>query len=154
LDCVYISVLVLVTATDLEHRLIPHRFILPAILVALLASFFVDWMTWKAALLGGVVGLVFFGLAYGIAALLYPGKLALGMGDVTLSTFVGLAVGFPGALVAVMLGVLMGGLFSAILLLSRRVTLRTAIPYGPFLVLGGLVAMFWGQSITRWWLGT
>jgi leader peptidase (prepilin peptidase)/N-methyltransferase len=153
LDCVYISVLVLVMATDLEHRLIPHRFILPAILLALVASFFVDWMTWKAALLGGVVGLVFFSVAYGVAAALYPGKLALGMGDVTLATFIGLAVGFPGALVAVMLGVLMGGLFSALLLLTRRVTLRTAIPYGPFLVLGGLVAMFWGQSITRWWLG-
>ena len=40
LSCVYIAVLVLVTATDLEHRLIPNRFILPAILVALVAGFF------------------------------------------------------------------------------------------------------------------
>ena len=153
LDCAYLAILVLVTATDLEHRIIPHRFILPAILLALAAGFFVDWMSWKAALLGGVIGLLFFSVAYGVSAVLYPGKIALGMGDVTLSTFIGLAVGFPSALVAVLLGVLMGGLFSALLLLARRVTLRTAIPYGPFLVLGGLVAMFWGQSITRWWLG-
>jgi len=153
LDCVYLGVLVLVTATDLEHRLIPHRFILPAILLALVAGFFVDWMTWKAALLGGVVGLVFFSAAYAFAAVLYPGKIALGMGDVTLATFIGLAVGFPSALVAVMLGVLMGGLFSTLLLVTRRATLHTAIPYGPFLVLGGLIAMFWGQAITRWWMG-
>lgn len=153
LNCVYIAVLILVMATDLEHRIIPHRFILPAILLALVAGFFANWMTWKAALVGGAVGLVFFSVAYGVSAVLYPGKIALGMGDVTLSTFIGLAVGFPNALVAVMLGVLMGGLFSTVLLLARRVTLRTAIPYGPFLVLGGLVAMFWGQAITHWWLG-
>ena len=153
LSCVYMAVLVLVTATDLEHRIIPHRIILPAILLALVAGFFVDWMTWKAALLGGAVGLVFFSMAYGFAAVLYPGKIALGMGDVTLATFIGLTVGFPSAMVAVMLGVLMGGLFSMLLLLTRRVTLRTAIPYGPFLVLGGLIALFWGQAITRWWLG-
>lgn len=153
LNCVYIAILILVMATDLEHRIIPHRFILPAILLALVAGFFANWMTWKAALVGGAVGLVFFSVAYGVSAVLYPGKIALGMGDVTLSTFIGLAVGFPNALVAVMLGVLMGGLFSTVLLLARRVTLRTAIPYGPFLVLGGLVAMFWGQAITHWWLG-
>jgi leader peptidase (prepilin peptidase)/N-methyltransferase len=152
LNCVYLGVLVLVTATDLEHHIIPHRFILPAILLALVAGFFVDWMTWKAALLGGAAGLVFFSAAYVFAAALYPGKIALGMGDVTLATFIGLAVGFPSALVAVMLGVLMGGLFSTLLLATRRATLRTAIPYGPFLVLGGLIAMFWGQVITRWWM--
>jgi leader peptidase (prepilin peptidase)/N-methyltransferase len=153
LNCAYIAILILVTATDLEHRIIPHRLILPAILLALAAGFFVNWMTWKAVLVGGAVGLVFFSAAYGVSAMLYPGKIALGLGDVTLSTFIGLAVGFPSALVAVMLGVLMGGLFSALLLVTRRVTLQTAIPYGPFLVLGGLVAMFWGQAITHWWLG-
>jgi len=153
LSCVYIAVLVLVATTDLEHRIIPHRFILPAILLAVVAGFCVNWITWQAALLGGVVGLIFFSVAYGFASVLYPGKIALGMGDVTLSTFIGLAVGFPSALVAVMLGVLMGGLFSLLLLLARRVTLRTAIPYGPFLVIGGLIALFWGQAITHWWLG-
>ena len=82
-------------------------------------------MTWKAALLGGAVGLIFFAMAYGLAAVLYPGKIGLGMGDVTLATFIGLAVGFPSALVAVVLGVLLGGLFSALLLVTRRVTLQT-----------------------------
>ena len=58
LSCVYIALLLLLAVTDLEHRLIPHAIILPAILIALTAGFFVDWMTWKAALLGGVIGLV------------------------------------------------------------------------------------------------
>lgn len=151
LNGVYIAVLVVLIATDLEHRLIPHRIILPAILLALAAGFIADWMTWKAALLGGVVGLVFFSLAYGVAAILYPGKIGLGMGDVTLATFIGLAVGFQSAFVFVVLGVLLGGVISALLLLTRRVTLRTAIPYGPFLILGGLVAMFWGPAIVKWW---
>jgi prepilin signal peptidase PulO-like enzyme (type II secretory pathway) len=101
---------------------------------------------------GGATGLIFFGVAYGMATLVYPGRVGLGMGDVTLATFIGLAVGFPSALVAVILGVLMGGLVSALLLLTRRVKLDTALPYGPYLVMGGLVALFWGQAIIRWYL--
>ena len=151
-SCFYIAVLVLVTATDLEHRLIPNRFILPAILFALAVGFIATWMTWKASLLGGAVGLVFFAVAYGLAAVVYPGKIGLGMGDVTLATFIGLAVGFPSAIVAVVLGVLMGGLMSGLLLVTRRVTLQSALPYGPYLVIGGLVALFWGQGILKWYL--
>jgi leader peptidase (prepilin peptidase) / N-methyltransferase len=152
ISCLYIAVLVLVTATDLEHRLIPNRFILPAILFALAVGFIATWMTWKASLLGGAVGLVFFAVAYVLAAVVYPGKIGLGMGDVTLATFIGLAVGFPSAIVAVVLGVLMGGLVSGLLLVTRRVTLQSALPYGPYLVIGGLVALFWGQAILKWYL--
>lgn len=153
LNCVYIAVLVLLAATDLEHRLIPNPIVLPAILLAGIAALFVNWMTWKSALLGGAVGLIFFAMAYGLAAVLYPGKVGLGMGDVTLATFIGLVVGFPGAFVFVGLGVLLGGVISALLLVTRRVTLHTPIPYGPFLILGGLIAMFWGPAIVEWWLG-
>ncbi len=148
---IYVAVLVLITATDLEQRIIPNAAILPAILLAAVAGFFATWMTWKAALLGGLTGLLLFAIAYGLAAALYPGKIALGMGDVTLATFIGLAVGFPQAIVALFLGVLLGGLVSALLLVSRRATLRTAIPYGPFLVLGGLVALYWGEAIIKWY---
>ena len=152
LSGIYITVLLLLAVTDLEHRLIPNSIILPSILLALTAGFFADWMTWKAALLGGAVGLVFFGVAYALANVFYPGMIGLGMGDVTLATFIGLAIGFPSALVAIVLGILVGGLVSALLLLARRATLQTAIPYGPFLILGGLVAMFWGPAIVRWYL--
>jgi leader peptidase (prepilin peptidase)/N-methyltransferase len=151
LNCVYIAVLMVLAATDLEHRLIPNAIILPAILLTLLVAFVANWMTWKAALLGGAVGLVFFGVAYGLAVLLYPGKIGLGMGDVTLATFIGLAIGFPSAAVAVVLGVLLGGAISVALLLTRRVTFQTAIPYGPFLIAGGLIGMFWGQAIVKWY---
>lgn len=154
LDCVYISVLLLLAVTDLEHRLIPNLIILPAILLALVAGFWADWMTWQAALLGGTIGLLFFGVAYALANVLYPGKVGLGMGDVTLATFIGLAVGFPSVMTAIVLGIFLGGLVSALLLLTRRATLQTAIPYGPFLILGGLIAMFWGPAIVRWYLRT
>ena len=152
LNCAYSAVLVLLAATDLEHRLIPNHIVVPAILFAGIAAFFVNWMTCKSAFLGGAVGLIFFAIAYGLAAVLYPGKIGLGMGDVTLATFIGLSVGFQSAFVFVVLGVLLGGVISAVLLVTRRVTLQTAIPYGPFLILGGLIAMLWGQAIVKWWL--
>jgi leader peptidase (prepilin peptidase)/N-methyltransferase len=159
LNCVYIAALVVLTATDLEHRLIPNRIILPAIFLALIAGVSIDlllrsmaWMTWRAVAFGGATGLIFFAAAYALAGALYPGKVGLGMGDVTLSTFIGLAVGFPSAIVAVVLGVLLGGLSSMLLLLTRRATMHTAIPYGPFLILGGLAALFWGPQIIQWYL--
>jgi len=68
------------------------------------------------------------------------GMLANGLAD-ALPAFIGLTVGFPQGLRALSWGVLLAGAFSLGLLLSRRGTLKTAFPYGPFLALGGAAAL-------------
>ena len=139
------SVLILLTITDLEHRRIPNKVIVPAIAVAALTSPLLFYTGWYLALIGGAIGFGFFWLAAVIGGKAL-GRGAMGGGDVKLAAFIGLITG-PGVIIALVLTILAGGIISALLLLVRVVNLRSGIPYGPFLVLGGFVTMVWGQQI-------
>ncbi|MDQ7028517.1 MAG: A24 family peptidase [Ardenticatenia bacterium] len=134
----YSSVLLLILIVDLETRLIPHVLIYPATFIALIGSTVDPRLTPQSALLGGVVGFVIF---YAVAWLTRGG---IGWGDVNLAAFVGCITGFPDVLTGLTVGILLGGLISLGLLVSRRVPRNTFIPYGPFLCLGGWYAMMWG----------
>jgi len=138
----YVAVLVLITVIDLEHRLVLNRVIGPAVLLALIAGPFTPDLTWQGMLVGGAIG---FGLFY-LAALLYPG--GMGAGDVKLAAFIGLITGFPEVFVALLVTVFAGGLISLLLIVTRIRSRRDYIPYGPFLVIGGAYALFWGHSLT------
>lgn len=149
---VYALVLLLITVTDLEHKLIPDKAILPAIGVAALASPLRFGAGWPYALLGGAIGFLFFFVAFWLGGRML-GRGALGFGDVKLAAFVGLASGFPQILVALVVTLIAGGAISLLLLLTRRATFRTAIPYGPFIVIGGFYAMVWGTEVIKWYAG-
>lgn len=138
---VYSVILVLVTVTDLEHRLIFNVVILPSIGLAIAAAFLVPGLYWRSALVGGVGAFV---VVY-VAALVARG--GLGEGDVTLSAFLGFAMGFPLIVLSLTFGVFLGGFISLLLLLSRRVGLKSFIPYGPFLTVTGWIMLVWGDAI-------
>lgn len=163
----YSAILILVTVTDLEHHLVLNVVMVPAILLAMGGAFFNEDMTYRRALLGGGVGFLslygMFLLAQPVSALL--GRLSghevsevpFGFGDVTLGTFVGLITGLPGVFFALLITLLAAGLTAALFLfvramIQRRYTLFTAIPYGPFLVLGGFVMMVYGTEILQWYI--
>jgi leader peptidase (prepilin peptidase) / N-methyltransferase len=150
----FTSVLVLVTVTDLEHRLIPNRAILPAIAVAALVSPLWFGPGWWLALLGGAIGYGFFWLVVQLGDRIL-GRGAMGGGDVKLAAFVGLITGFPGIITALVLTIIAGGVVSLVLLLTRIVNLRSGIPYGPFICLGGFITMLYGQQVmTRFFFGS
>ncbi len=142
----FTSVLLLVTVTDFEHRLIPDRAIMPAIVVAALASPLWFGPGWYLALAGGAIGYGFFWLTVQLGERLL-GHGAMGWGDVKLAAFVGLITGVPGIITALVVTIIAGGVISLILLVTRIVNLRSGIPYGPFICLGGFVAMVYGQQI-------
>lgn len=147
----YTAVFALAAVTDLERRLILNVVTLPGMALALVGSFFTGHVTWWSALLGGLVGYIFFLIAALLGNLLVgPG--ALGGGDVKLAAFVGMVTGFPFVIEALILAILSGGLISVTLLLLRLRSMRDPIPYGPFLILGGWVTMIWGMEIARWFL--
>jgi len=147
----YTAIFALVTITDLERRVILNVVTLPAMALAMIGSFFTGNTAWWSALLGGLLGYVFFLIAALVGNLLLgPG--ALGGGDVKLAAFVGLVVGFPLVVEALVLTILSGGLISLLLLVTRLRSLRDPIPYGPFLVIGGWVTMLWGMEIAQWFL--
>jgi leader peptidase (prepilin peptidase)/N-methyltransferase len=163
----YSVVLILVTITDLEHHLIQHVVMVPAIVIAIGGAFFNQDLTPRRALLGGAVGLVclyaMFLLAQPVSTLM--GRLArrqvtevpFGFGDVTLGAFIGLITGLPGVFFALLIALLSAGLAAALILVVRaviqhRYTPFSAIPYGPFLALGGFIMMVYGREIIQWYI--
>ena len=150
----FTSVLLLVTITDLEHRLIPDRAILPSIVIAALVSPLWFGPGWYLALVGGAIGYGFFWLAVVVGEKLI-GRGAMSWGDVKLAAFVGLITGFPGIITALVVTIIAGGVITLILLLIRKVDLKSGIPYGPFICLGGFITMLYGQQImARFFFGT
>ena len=141
---IYTFILILVTVTDLEHRLIFNIVILPSILFAMVAAFFTPNMAWPAAYVGGVGAFV---VVYVVALLSRGG---LGEGDVTLSTFLGFILAFPKIILSITFGVFLGGIVAVILLVSGKVNLKTFIPYGPFLTITGWIMLIWGDEIWQY----
>lgn len=143
---VYGAILAIVLVTDIERRLILNVVMFPSIIFAVVASFFTPGMRWDFALLGGAIGFAFFFSAALVGNAVF-GSGALGGGDVTLATFVGLIVGFPLIVEALVLTILIGAAVSLVLLVTRVRTLRDHIPYGPFIVAGAVVTLLWGYPI-------
>ena len=138
-------ILVIVTRTDFEHRLIPDRIVLPGAVVMLVARTIDDpSVEWVASALGA--GLVLF-----LVVLAYPR--GMGMGDVKLSAFLGAGLGVP-VIVALFIGFFAAFVPAAALLVRHgRAARKQAIPLGPFLALGGVVALFAGRAILDWYTG-
>jgi leader peptidase (prepilin peptidase)/N-methyltransferase len=127
---------------DLEHRIIPNALTALGAVIAVAIGTALDPSGEPERLIAGVAAGGFL-LA---AALAYPG--GMGMGDVKLATVVGLLLGrraAPAVLVALLAGVLVGAVIIA--RKGAREGRKTAVPFGPFLALGALVALFAGQQL-------
>lgn len=144
LATLYILFLIVILVVDLERRRILNRLVYPGLALGLLTAPFVPHH-YLLELLGG--GLVGFGLLF-LIALAYPG--GMGLGDVKLAAFIGLVVGFPEILVALFLSFVAGGIAAASLMLGGFKGRRDPIPFGPFLAIGGMVSMLYGETILTW----
>jgi prepilin signal peptidase PulO-like enzyme (type II secretory pathway) len=160
----YSCIFILVLLTDLEHRLVLNVVMLPAILFAIVSAFFRPDMRYGLALFGGLFGFLLVFLIY-LAGPLFvrvwsrmrgqtTTEVPFGFGDVTLSTFIGLVVGFPAVGFALAIGFFLGGIGAVAFILARVVLQRryvalTAIPYGPFLIAGGMIMMLNGPAIVE-----
>lgn len=130
-----LAILVLLTATDLEQRRLPHLLLDPLIVVAALFVPFNPTVSWSDALIGAAVAVGFMGLL----GLLVRGGVALG--DLYLVGPIGLVLGWPAIFVAIFVAGLLSAVVSALLLVTRRAGLKTYIPFGPFLVAGMVVTL-------------
>jgi leader peptidase (prepilin peptidase) / N-methyltransferase len=149
LGLLLVTALVPITLIDLDQRIIPNRITGPAAIAALVAIAALDTDFLVEAIVAGIAGGGFFL----IAALLYPR--GMGMGDVKLAGVLGLYLGravAPAILIALLVGVAVG---AAIIVRKGAVEGRkTAVPFGPFLALGGMVAFFLGNELVNAYLDT
>jgi len=142
LSVVLILLVVPAALIDLEHRIIPNRITALGTVLALVVGVALDPAGEPERLIAGAAAGGFLLLA----ALAYPG--GMGMGDVKLAAVMGLLLGravAPAILIALLAGVLVGAVVIA--RKGTREGRKTAVPFGPFLALGALVAVFAGQPI-------
>jgi leader peptidase (prepilin peptidase) / N-methyltransferase len=137
-------VLVTLSAIDLEHRIIPNRIVLPAAVVVLTAQTVVHPSPeWAIAAVGASLFLL-------LSALAYPA--GMGMGDVKLALLLGAMLGrtVPVAMFVGMAAALVPG----VVLLARHGSAgrKMGVPLAPFLALGSVVALFWGDALLDLWL--
>jgi leader peptidase (prepilin peptidase)/N-methyltransferase len=147
LGLVLVAVLVPVALIDFDHRIIPNRITLPAAIAALAIGLALQPSHVPTQLIAGAAAagfLLFFALAY---------PRGMGMGDVKLAGVLGLYLGTSVA-VAILAGVLAATLVGAVVI--ARVGMergrKTALPFGPFLALGGVLALLAGPPILHWYL--
>ncbi len=139
-------VLVPVVAIDLEHQLIPDILVLPAAAIGLFAAIASDPARWWVAV-ASALGAAAFLFVLWIA---HPG--GMGLGDVKLALLMGAVLGasvIPALFVAFALGGLLG-----VVLLARfgGRARKMAVPFGPFMAAGALVALWWGPPMIGWYL--
>jgi leader peptidase (prepilin peptidase) / N-methyltransferase len=143
---VLVATLVVVTAIDLEHRIVPNRVLGPAALAAV-----VIWAVADPHRLGeDLIAALAAGMALFLPALVYPA--GMGMGDVKLAAVLGLFLGksvAPAMFVAFICGSVVG---IGIMVVRGPEARKSAIPFAPYLALGGLVGLLFGPDIVDWYL--
>ena len=137
----YLVALVLLLATDLDQRLLPDVITLPAIPIALVF----DLLGLNPLVPPGVLPIAIV-VAIAVPGLIYAlsipfGAGAFGQGDVKLLVSVGLLSGPLRMFSGVVYGALLAGVVIGVLLLARRITLRSYVPFGPFLIFGAIWAI-------------
>ena len=141
------AALVAITGIDLDHQIIPDAITLPGVAFGFAASLLVGQPHWLESLIGILLG---GGLFFVIIVVSRGG---MGGGDMKLGAMLGAFLGWRMTLVAIMIAVLIGGVVAIGLLATGRRGRKQPVPFGPFLAIGGLTALFWGESLLRWYLG-
>ncbi len=132
----YAWTLLVFAVIDIEQRLVPDRLLLPALPVVLALNLLVQQPAIISSLLGGLVGIALFSLIHSIR----PD--GMGRGDVKLAGLIGLMVGFPGVVFALLLGMIAGGV-AALILIYRGQSRGQTMAYAPFLAIGAAIILFW-----------
>ena len=149
------AISIVLTLIDLDTRRLPNSIVLPSYLVAGIlftaaATFSNDW----AALLRAGIGMATLYIFYLLLRVVRPG--GMGGGDVKLAGVVGIYLGWLGwgaLVIGAFAAFVLGGVFSIALIAFRRAGRKTAIPFGPWMLAGAWVGIFFGQTIANWYMG-
>jgi leader peptidase (prepilin peptidase)/N-methyltransferase len=149
---VLLAGLITITGIDLDHQIIPDVLSIPGIAVGVLWSLAPDGIGWRDSALGVLVGGGVF-IVIILASSLVLGQPGMGVGDVKLGAMLGAFLGWKLTLLSILLSVLVGGPLAAALLATGRKARKDPLPFGPFLALGGMVSLFWGEALLAWYFG-
>ncbi len=148
----FCSAMVVLIFTDYDHQILPNPVTVPGTVVGFLFSLFPGGVSWTDSLIGLVLG---WGAIVGVswAYRRLRGVEGMGMGDAKMMALVGAFLGWQSVLLVLVLGSFLGSLAGVFLLATGRGGLQAKLPFGTFLGIAGLVALFFGETIISWYLG-
>lgn len=142
-----LAALVAITGIDLDHQIIPDVITLPGIAVGAGLAMVLHPAAWLDTLFGILVGGGLF-----LAIILASGG-GMGGGDMKLGAMMGAFLGWKLVLLAILVGVFAGGAVAIGLLVTGTKGRKDPVPFGPFLALGAVISLLWGNSLLAWYLG-
>jgi leader peptidase (prepilin peptidase)/N-methyltransferase len=146
------AALLVITFIDIDYQIIPDSLSLGGIVAGLVLVWWVPGLSYKDSLIGlALGGGLLMAVIYGYYFL--TGKQGMGGGDVKLLAMIGVFTGWRGVLFTIFAGSLSGTLVGIPWALVNRKNMKAAIPFGPFLALGALVYVLWGELIVGWYFG-
>ncbi|WP_174614036.1 prepilin peptidase [Virgibacillus ihumii] len=140
-----VSMLMIIFVSDLHYMLIPNRILLFFLPIFIVLRIFQPLNPWWDAVAGGLTALVL------LAVIIIVSRGGMGGGDMKLFGLLGIVLGTEKVLLAFFLATLIGALFGGILLLFKIVGRKQEVPFGPYIIVGALLAYFYGNEIIVWY---
>ncbi|MCF8009133.1 MAG: prepilin peptidase [Halanaerobiales bacterium] len=142
-----ISILIVVSFIDIKYQIIPNEITFIFIPLGLILSLLFNHISFVNSLLGLVIpaGLLL------LIAFIY--KKGMGLGDVKLIGMIGVFIGWRYALVSIFIGALFGSLYGIYMMVIGNMDRKTKIPFGPFISLGAVIMILYGNLLIGWYLG-
>ncbi|MFD1736026.1 prepilin peptidase [Bacillus salitolerans] len=143
----FISLLIIITVSDIAYMLIPNKILLFFLPVLIMLRIFIPLDPWWDPLAGAFTG---FGLLL-LIAIVTKGN-GMGFGDVKLFFVIGIVLGVQNVLLTFFLASLLGAVIGGIALLAKVIKRKQPIPFGPFIALGAIISYYFGDNIVEWYI--
>ncbi len=143
---VLVASLIAISVIDIQFKIIPNAITWPMAFVGLVLSIIGDLSRWWFPLAFSAGAFVFMLIIH----LIYPK--GMGMGDVKLALMIG-AFLTSSVIPALFIGFLLGSIYGLTMIIAKKKKFKQTIPFGPFIALGSIIALFWGEYIINWYLG-
>lgn len=140
-----ISMLMIILVSDIKYMLIPNKvlfFFLPLFIIMRIIQPLVPW--WSS-ILGAIIGIVL------LALIIIVSRGGMGAGDMKLFGVLGVVLGTKGVLLAFFLSSMIGALLGMVLLYLKIIDRKQPVPFGPYIVVGALIAYFYGDYLLNWY---
>lgn len=142
---IFISMLMIVTVSDIRYMVIPNRILFFYVPIFIFLRIVHPLHPWWSFIIGGIVGYVV------VAIIILISKGGMGAGDMKLLAVSGIVLGVKNVLLAFFIASLTGAVIGGFLLLLKKIEKKQPIPFGPYIVIGVVVAYFYGDSIIGWY---
>ncbi len=148
---VFITILLIISFIDIDSKTIPDMITIPGIPLFFFASFALPKVTYIDTILGILAG----GGSLFIVALTYyllTKKEGMGGGDIKLLAMIGAIIGWKGVVFTVFIASAVGTFTGLLMMLCTKSSIKMAVPFGPFLSIGAIIYIFFGDPMTFWYL--